>query len=1329
MSDMDASEIATTVAAAVFSSPSSRLATSQAPSPASSSSPPTSSSSLPPPGFVTSSVMSHANFPTLVAAHFPPPTATLPPVPSPSPSPSPSPAAAALPVLYEGKTQFESVPGDSFHFVVSSDKVETVVALESRKFKQKWECRLDDAAVKRCGPRGVEVPRHAVVAMLGATLEGSDSTHQLKLERDESGGVALTLVLRFAPLFTPTYTFSMTHIQLSKEDVLQAQVLDLQEELATLRLEMSELRALVTRSLQVGGATAATAATAPKTANSQQTSPQQTSFASATAESVGNPSARSNLNARAAEFVFGRPAPTTEHTPDSATPARSRSSSPPVSKMKALSTDSESSVSSVPTPYSFAYVQPQQQPTTPFHGRGVSVETESETETETETESETSTACLTRQLQKPLTRAADLELALLPPPALLYDTSLGSLPTLVVPDDPLTGAIEKPKSPPPSARPDQINLLASSAKSPRDNTAADNEAGATATAAAAEAATAPPPEPSSVAAEPRPLLPPETPTTSAVTPTGVAVTEPAPETADAAPVPVPVPVPPPVASAVSSKDFKAMAKRAHASAKLDRLAGGNKSVFDAQMSDIGALGIGMQLYFMLTKYISVAFLIMGIVSLPTITLNLYGNGVTESMVDPLKLAYASLGNQGVHPDIQSDKDACLPKGDIDCTWTNVTTPFTSDPMTVAWIITVNDVVYSAVFFLFYLLFRYRARQAIDEHMNENLTPAKYAVFVRGLPPDATEKEIHAHFNELYDLTKDEEYFPLWFGCCWSRRRRKVKNSLSRHAVNRSVVTNLEHLAGTTSVTKELYLGSWIAEVSIGHPTGGLLRTFLSMEALTRSIAETQELVRILEADKEAAKTFTGPKKKNPFKPSDEKLLAEASARLAKLHDKLAKKTSKIKALRAPKPVVEPGPADDSKKPKGLAAARQAAKDAKKAAAKTEHAFNWDACECAFVVFNNLESRRRCLQDYRRSTRWLARRWQPKPLRFRNGQFPLRVVPAPEPSNILWENLEVTDRGRFYRRSFTNVVTLLLLLFSCAIISGAQSAQQEVKKKLVAPGFCDWTLPLVFYGNDSFTALPDLEWHLVWDQNATCAPSADGKARYHIAYDNGVVNELHLNRTVPVPAGATPPLRCVDACISETSNRTCSTMPCFDQALKDANEKCEQYPETNILFCFCKDALTASIAQYGFFDGPRQLWETYVPCQTFITDYVTRNVLMYVAAAIVVIVNLLLKSILRGFSVVERHSSESAKASALAVKMFAAQFLNTAIIVLVVNAALNLRGLPLLEDLFKGKFNDFERDWYPSVGMGITTTMLINAVVPQLVLCLQIYVVAPLTPSS
>lgn len=767
---------------------------------------------------------------------------------------------------------------------------------------------------------------------------------------------------------------------------------------------------------------------------------------------------------------------------------------------------------------------------------------------------------------------------------------------------------------------------------------------------------------------------------------------------------------------IKSHDFRRMSKLAKSLSKVNRLGAGTKSAYQAKMSDIGALGIGLQLYFMLTKYLSVAFFVMGLIALPTMILNNAGNGITVKMADPLQLAYASLGNEGVNDAIASDPKQCLPIGTIDCNWTTVDTPFTTDPVKVTWIITISDCLYSIFFLLFYFFYRLRATQAIETHMSENLTPAKYAVYVRGLPPDATEREILEHFNSLYDLTKDEETYSLWFGCCYGRRRR-VKYSKSKHAINRSVVTNLNHLAGTTSVTKALYLNTWIAEVSIGHPTGGLLRTFLAMEVLTQSIAETRDLIETLEAEKRASPST--------FKKRDEKLLQHSIKLNEKQRAQLAKKTSRIKELKQAAPAKAAKSSSSSvtnKQQLARATVTAAAHAAKTAATNTQQAFNWSACECAFVVFNNLESRRRCLQDYRMSTYSLTRKFQPPLLRFRNGAFPLIVKPAPEPSNILWENLEVTGRGRFYRRSLTYVVTFVLLLISAMIISAAQSAQQQFADKLPPSGLCETKLPQVFYGSSAY-AEKKTRWKLAWDDSAACAPGAKHETRYYIAYDNGIVNALNVSSPVVNPT--TTPQRCLDPCVSEESSDVCSTLPCFDQALQDSGHACETYAASHVLYCYCSSALASSIADVGYIEGPKRLWHQYLPCRGYITDFAKKNGFIVMAAGVVLLVNLSMDVLLRAFADFERHESESAKASGTALKLFAAQFLNTAVVVLLVNASLGLARVPVLNELLKGKYRDFEREWYPSVGMGITTTMLLNAVLPQLKLFLHMFVLSPL----
>ncbi|RLN50768.1 hypothetical protein BBJ29_008398 [Phytophthora kernoviae] len=486
--------------------------------------------------------------------------------------------------------------------------------------------------------------------------------------------------------------------------------------------------------------------------------------------------------------------------------------------------------------------------------------------------------------------------------------------------------------------------------------------------------------------------------------------------------------------------LKAMVKVAEAKARKDRLGEGVKGVFQATMDDIGALGIGMQLYFMLTKYLSIVFLCMGILALPAIMENTYGHGITSKTVDPLQLAYSSIGNGGVNSDTAADPRNCLPIGDIDCTWETVDTPMTSNPKTVTWIITLTDCLYSFLFLCFLLYYSYRAKRAIKAHQIKHFTPARYAVLVRGLPKDATEKEIMEHFNNLYDPTKEEEYSKLWFGFYWGKRQ---------------------------------------------------------------------------------------------------------------------------KVRRSP----------------------------------------------------------------------------------------------------------------------------------------AQSTQKQFASKMPPDGLCDRALPAVFYADTSFsvnaTSRKTIPWSLVWDKSAALGD----------AYPD--------------------PVRCVDPCISEASNEQCNTLPCFyyDELVKADSMTCQAYEASHVLYCFCSTALTSSIQKYGFVNGPKSLWNN-IPCRGFTKDYLIKNSFILLAAGIVVIVNFLLNSILHIFAVFERHTSESARTITVSIRMFGAQFLNTALIVIIVNAYLGLSDVPLAGELLNGKYQDFVRAWYPTVGMGIATTMLLNAFLPQFTLFGKMYVISP-----
>lgn len=66
------------------------------------------------------------------------------------------------------------------------------------------------------------------------------------------------------------------------------------------------------------------------------------------------------------------------------------------------------------------------------------------------------------------------------------------------------------------------------------------------------------------------------------------------------------------------------------------------------------------------------------------------------------------------------------------------------------------------------------------------------------------------------------------------------------------------------------------------------------------------------------------------------------------------------------------------------------------------------------------------------------------------------------------------------------------------------------------------------------------------------------------------------------------------------------------------------------------------------------------------------------------------------------------------KIYEFQFINTGIIVLLVNAKVSFLDLPEGFPVFNGKYTDFSFDWYAKVGMTLQLTMMTQIVVPPIV---------------
>lgn len=75
------------------------------------------------------------------------------------------------------------------------------------------------------------------------------------------------------------------------------------------------------------------------------------------------------------------------------------------------------------------------------------------------------------------------------------------------------------------------------------------------------------------------------------------------------------------------------------------------------------------------------------------------------------------------------------------------------------------------------------------------------------------------------------------------------------------------------------------------------------------------------------------------------------------------------------------------------------------------------------------------EDYKHSDWWCCRCCQARPLRLQGKR--LKVKKAPEPSNIVWENLDTPAWSQTCRRLLTALLTVFLISFSFFIVYAAQ----------------------------------------------------------------------------------------------------------------------------------------------------------------------------------------------------------------------------------------------------------------------------------------------------
>lgn len=150
------------------------------------------------------------------------------------------------------------------------------------------------------------------------------------------------------------------------------------------------------------------------------------------------------------------------------------------------------------------------------------------------------------------------------------------------------------------------------------------------------------------------------------------------------------------------------------------------------------------------------------------------------------------------------------------------------------------------------------------------------------------------------------------------------------------------------------LGSWVADLSVVHPNGKILKEYKSRE---KSVLQVKKLRSHVQRWSSGTAERRGPNEKKREKYV--KKLEKLDAKLESVHER-----------------------------------------ATKAAGDPTRLLHTQA---AFVTFAHEESKARAVTDYRGSSSWFGRKFQPEDLKLSwNGKdYPLQVEQAPEPGDIRW----------------------------------------------------------------------------------------------------------------------------------------------------------------------------------------------------------------------------------------------------------------------------------------------------------------------------------------
>ena len=348
--------------------------------------------------------------------------------------------------------------------------------------------------------------------------------------------------------------------------------------------------------------------------------------------------------------------------------------------------------------------------------------------------------------------------------------------------------------------------------------------------------------------------------------------------------------------------------------------------------------------------------------------------------------------------------------------------------------------------------------------------------------------------------------------------------------------------------------------------------------------------------------------------------------------------------------------------------------------------------CAFMTFEEPEGRATCVDAY--NEQWSCCHKQE--LLYR-GKHKLSIKPAPEASDILWENVLRKNACAQLTRKF---ISFLVILVLCAAAVGvlvyakdaASNAAPAVSCATVEPSDLDpapalhcsaiWDLA----GEDAYND-PASQARLAIDKFVdnvdldACANYISG-AEWILSMDAYGANGFAAAQNAALPAEGDAWL---GGFMSESYADECAALTC---------KKC---------YCISSVDVTSMIMDY--FAGSSADSANF--CKEIYDQMALETSVLLGTIVMTTLTNMILMSSAQVFSKFERHKTISATETNCAKYTFAALLVNQAIVPVVIYSYIEaLEGFPVL---FQGQYGDFETAWYNKVMVTIISTAIVNIV--------------------